>query len=212
MNRVSFLIDGFNLYHSLRQAGHHLRGASTKWLDLRALCSSYLHRIGSKAQLLEIYYFSALAKHLEATNPDVTRRHQCLLDCFQIIGIRVELARFKRKDVKCHACGHLFDRYEEKETDVAIAVKLLELFYSDMCDTAALVTGDTDVAPAIRTAQRLFPQKHIVCVFPYLRKNNELADLVQRSFVIKREDYARFQLPDPFICPDGRAIQKPASW
>ncbi len=36
--RVSFLVDGFNLYHSLVQAESELR-ASTKWLDLR-----YWHR------------------------------------------------------------------------------------------------------------------------------------------------------------------------
>lgn len=70
-NRTAFIIDGFNLYHSVRQASHDLGlgEKGTKWLDIRALCSSYLHVIGGAAQLANIYYFSALATHLEATKP-----------------------------------------------------------------------------------------------------------------------------------------------
>jgi hypothetical protein len=49
VNRTAFLIDGFNLYHSAREAGKATRGHGTKWLDIRALCESYLHLVGSGA-------------------------------------------------------------------------------------------------------------------------------------------------------------------
>ena len=42
MDRVTFIIDGFNLYHSVCDAERDLKGASTKWLDIKSLCSSYL--------------------------------------------------------------------------------------------------------------------------------------------------------------------------
>lgn len=213
MNRVSFLVDGFNLYHSVRRASHDLRGASTKWFDLRALCSSYLYVIGGGAQLESIHYFSALARHLEARNPDVTRRHRRFLDALHATGVRIELARFKRKDVRCPNCTHSFERYEEKETDVAIAVKLLEHFHTDTCDTAVLVSGDTDLAPAVRATQRLLPNKQIWFGFPSRRKNQERAKLVpKRSFELRKELYAKFQLPDPFVLPDGRLLDKPPKW
>ena len=35
MSRVTFLVDGLNVYHSLREAAAALGGRSTKWLDLR---------------------------------------------------------------------------------------------------------------------------------------------------------------------------------
>ena len=54
-------------------------------------------------------------------------------------------------------------RHEEKETDVAIAVTLIELFLRDECDAAVLVTGESDIAPALRLAQRQFPGKAICC-------------------------------------------------
>jgi hypothetical protein len=106
MNRVTFLVDGFNVYHSVREAEKALK-STTKWLNIRSLCCSYLHLIGSlvrdRAQLNSIYYFSALAEHLEASNPDVTIRHRTLIRCLEDTGIVVELSRFKAKEVKCPA-------------------------------------------------------------------------------------------------------------
>ena len=90
--------------------------------------------------------------------------------------------------------------YEEKETDVAIAVELLEIFVMDVCDTAVLVTGDTDLVPAITTAKRLFPRKNVLLLFPYKRHNRELKKLVTQSFQLKKETYNRHQFSDPYIC------------
>ena len=65
VNRISFLVDGFNLYHSARNVSKDkgLGGKGTKWLDIYSLTSSYLHLLGRDARLEEVYYFSALAKH-----------------------------------------------------------------------------------------------------------------------------------------------------
>jgi hypothetical protein len=64
--------------------------------------------------------------------------------------------------------------HEEKETDVAIACKLLELLCQGRCDTAVLMTGDTDIAPAIRTAKLLYPTADIAVAFPFKRHNRDL--------------------------------------
>src|SRR4029077_9481136 len=88
----------------------------TKWLDIRALCSSYLHVIGSAAQLANVYYFSALATHLEAAKPDVTARHRLYVRALESTGVKAEMSRFKAKEVRCPACGTVNVRHEEKET------------------------------------------------------------------------------------------------
>jgi uncharacterized LabA/DUF88 family protein len=214
MNRTAFLIDGFNLYHSVKEASTALRlnGAGTRWLNFSSLCSSYLYLIGGRASLVGVYYFSALAKHLEAAKPAVTLRHQSYIECLQETGVTVELGRFKEKQVYCTNCRKDILRHEEKETDVAISVKLLELLFLDQCDTAVLVTGDTDIAPAIRSARRLFPAKSVCVAFPYGRHNNELVRLAHKTFRIKKEHYTRHQFPDPFVCADGRTIAKPTLW
>lgn len=212
--RAIFVIDGFNLYHSVKQASRDLRlgGTGTKWLDLNALCSSYLHLLGKSASLSGIFYFSALATHIEAFKPDVTQRHRLYLRAIEDSGVRVELSRFKPKDLRCPSCAHKFRRHEEKETDVAIAAKLLEIFGTDAADTAVLVTGDTDLAPAVRTAISLYPSKKICFAFPYARKNKELSQLVPGCFQISKEAYANHQFQDPLLLSDGSLVAKPAEW
>ena len=214
LERVTFLVDGFNLYHSLKSASIALglNEAGTKWLDLSSLCRSYLHLFGKAATLCEIHYFSALAKHLEATKPDVTSRHLTYIGCLQDSGVSVELSRFKKKGFKCERCGANLKRHEEKETDVALGSKLLELFINGSCDRVVIVTGDTDVAPAVRTAKRLFPKKSVSFAFPYDRKNDELAQLVETSFHMGKDSYMKHQFPDPYITKDGISHPKPTKW
>jgi uncharacterized LabA/DUF88 family protein len=211
MNRTVFLIDGFNLYHSVREAADALGGKGTKWLNIRALCESYLHLVGGQADLENIYYFSALAKHLESRDPDVTRRHRTFLDCLRSTGVTIELARFKERKVVCRHCRKAFVRNEEKETDVAIAARLLESFHSDETDTAIIMSGDTDIAPAVRTAQKLFPDKTVGFAFPFGRKNKELAQLVPFSFRITKKQYVRYQFPNP-VEMSGKLLYKPPNW
>lgn len=40
----------------------------------------------------------------------------------------------------------------------------------------------------------------------------ELKALAHRSFRVAKERYARHQLPDPVVLPDGRRVAKPARW
>lgn len=212
MPRVTFLVDGFNLYHSLLLAGSGSGGGSTKWLDLRALLSSYLSVLGAGSVLHEVYYFSALATHLDSRFPGKTTRHRTYIECLRSQGVIVELGRFKFKEVFCSVCKKATPHYEEKETDVAISARLMELCYRDAADTFVLVTGDTDLAPVIRTATRLYPSKEFCFGFPFRRKNKELAKLVSRHFRIHRDQYAKFQFHDPLVLPSGRSIPKPPSW
>jgi uncharacterized LabA/DUF88 family protein len=211
-NRTSFFVDGFNLYHSLIEASRDLGGRPAKWLDIRSLLSSYLPVIGGGATLEKIYYFSALATHMDNRRPGTTTRHRLFLECLQASGIRVELGRFKKKDVHCSRCNTIKPHYEEKETDVAISVRLLEVLHRDAADTAVLVTGDTDLAPAVRTAQKLFPGKEICFAFPYKRRNSELAKLVSKHFYIRKERYLQHRLSDPCALPSGRQVSKPQGW
>lgn len=212
MNRVSFLVDGFNVYHSAKEARADLMGASTLWLDLRTLLSSYLSIFGKDAVLEDIYYFSALAKHIDSTRPGTTRKHENYIDCLRSTGVKIRLGRFKYKTVWCRGCRTNNVHYEEKETDVALSLKIMELFHLDACDTVVLMTGDTDLAPAVRMAADVFPAKTICFGFPYKRKNKELNSITSKSFLIRKERYAANQFEDPFTGVAGRTIPKPPNW
>ena len=212
MARVGFLVDGFNLYHSLRQVGAGAAPAGARWPDLRALCDSYLPAIGRDDRLVRVSYFSALAHFREAGHPGSLKRQAAYLAALRATGVAVHLGRFKRRRLRCPHCASPWDRQEEKETDVAIAVTLLEDFAGDVYDTAVLVTGDTDLAPSVRAARRLYPHREVSFLFPVGRKNKELSALVRRSFTIGPGRYERHQLPSPVIGEFGRRIAKPAAW
>jgi uncharacterized LabA/DUF88 family protein len=217
MNRIIFLVDGFNVYHSVVEASYYLGGASTKWLDIYSLCSSYLPLIAKDAKIERVYYFSALATHLQRSDPGKVARHQAYIECLRSKGIEEIMGRFKPREAFCHNCKHRFIRHEEKETDVAIATKLLEIFHNNECDSVVLMTGDTDLSPAIETAIKLFPNKNILCIFPFNRFNNELKSLLQSHFkkccyIIKAKTYVKHQFPDPVTLPDGKRIAKPSTW
>ena len=211
MNRVIFLIDGFNIYHSTLDLKRY-HGISVKWLDLASLCKSYISLFGKGANIESIYYFSAIADYLSSVNPKKIDRHRKYIQCLKSTGIRVELARFKEKEVFCQNCRTWTLTHEEKETDVALAVKVVEIFHNDECDTVVIVTGDTDLSPAIRKCTELFSDKKIVFCFPFRRKNKELAKIAPGSFSIGKKQYIKHQLPNPVRLGDGKEIFKPTSW
>lgn len=211
-NRVTFLVDGFNLYHSVRRAMKDTGNPALRWLDLRGLLASYLHIFGKDAVLAQIHYFTAYAHHLTGTKPDVVNRHRIFVEALKASGVEVQIARFKRKDVRCPTCGNRFVRHEEKETDVAIGVKAIELLHQDRCDTLVIVSGDTDVAPGIRTARQLFTTKQICVGFPHARFNAELQQIADFTFRLRGVQYGQHQFRDPVALPSGRQLSKPPNW
>lgn len=214
MGLVSFLVDGFNMYHSAIEAYKDLGGVTTKWLNLHSLCTSLLPLVGADNSLERVYYFSALAQHLSWTDPHKVKRHRDYITCLESVGVVKHLSRFKPKTLKYRYHNLRMDikRYEEKETDVAIASKLFELLHNNKCDVAVLITGDTDLIPAVTTAQQIHPDKKILFAFPHKRKNTELASLFPDSFRIRARRYTRHQFPDPVLLRDGTKINKPSSW
>ncbi len=220
--RVRFLIDGFNVYHGLRTAawdrsmqlggpGSH---AGTKWFDLPRYCRDYVRTVlPHGAQLERILYFSALATHLQASEPDVVARHHTYLDCLRDQDVEVILGRFKETTGRtCPTCGGAIVRHEEKETDVAIAAQLMAAFAEDRCDTAVLVTGDTDMTPVVKAARATFPTKKIGFLFPHGRSHSELQKLADSSARTTQRMCLSLQMADPFVKRDGSVITKPPSW
>ena len=87
--RIGFLVDGFNLYHSLKDY-QAFRKICVKWLDIHSLCNSYISEFGKDARITSIYYFSAHAKHRIKIkkDPDVINRHQTYIRALKTIKIK----------------------------------------------------------------------------------------------------------------------------
>jgi hypothetical protein len=100
-NRVCFLVDGFNLYHSILEALAVNPATSMKWLDLISLCRSYLSAISRDATLERVFYFSAPPYW----QPDKVARQAVYVAALRSTGAEVQLGRFKEKEATCYSCG-----------------------------------------------------------------------------------------------------------
>jgi uncharacterized LabA/DUF88 family protein len=156
MIRVACFIDGFNLYHSLKAL--HLQ--HLKWVDLRKLMKRQIS--GRSETITDVYYFSAYAYWLA---PQAIR-HQEYVKALQASGVTTILGQFKEKDRHCSSCGTQWKGHEEKETDVSIALYILNEAYKDAYDKALVVSRDSDLKPAVSMVRALFPKKEIVIVAP----------------------------------------------
>jgi len=193
VNRTVFLVDGFNVYHSLRES-ERIVGRPLDQLDVVGLCRSFLHTIPGQAQAVGVLYFSALAHHREAEHPGAIAHQVAYFSALEASGASVHLGQFKARTLRCPLCGRKYVRWEEKETDVAIGTRLLELLARDRCDTAVLVTGDTDLVPAVRAERHLHPDRRLGVIQPYRRVNRELSQSADFALTIRAAKYARHQL------------------
>ncbi len=193
VNRCAFLVDGLNLHHSALDA-EAVAGRRLRRLDVAGLCRSYAHALPGRSTIATIDYFSAVAHHRETDYPSTVARQVAYFTALQATGVDVHLGQFKAKILVCPVCGGRYRAWEEKETDVAIGARLLELLARDRCDTAVLVTGDTDLVPALRAAKRLHPDRILGVIQPYRRVNRELSRSADFSLTIRAASYARHQL------------------
>ena len=164
--RTNVYIDGFNFYYGA------IKGGPCKWLDLQ----SYFIKLRPDDKVGVIHYFTALM------NGGSLNRQQMYLRALATTPlVNITLGKFKPKSYQCKvvACSHAQSRVfvgpSEKRTDVNIALQMLEDGFLDRCDTFVLVSGDSDLVPAVDRVRALFPEKRVVVYIPTRDKNRGAA-------------------------------------
>jgi len=196
MTRVVAYIDGFNLYHAIDDLGQpHL-----KWLDLWSLCQDLL----KDGDTLEaVNYFSAYY----TANEKRHRRHERYVNALKKQGVTVHLGIFKRKTVFCQGCKNTSPAWEEKETDVHLAVRMVADAFQDKFDKAILISADSDLLPPVRTIRSSLPGKNVFVVAP--PKRLRLARGLQAAYEIPKGKLNRNLLPAELVTADGKKIVRP---
>ncbi len=210
--RTTFFVDGFNLYHSLRAAQAARGEAGFKWLDVAGLCRSLLSAIGGGARLERVLYFSASPEHMESLSPGSLNRHATYVSALRTTGVEVQLGRFKARPRHCYHCGGRLEWFEEKETDVAMAVALLREVWQARCEVAVLLSADGDLAPAIRELKQSSATARVLVAFPWGRGSLDLRGLADGVLRIRTDRYAAHQLPAEVRLPDGSTARRPPGW
>jgi uncharacterized LabA/DUF88 family protein len=119
---------------------------------------------------------------------------------------------FQQQAVRCRACGTARVTHEEKETDVSIAVTMVEDAARSAYDRALVVSGDRDLCPAVRAAKRLQPARRIVAVFPPRRQSDPLRAATDGVLRVSRSMLRQAQLPPKVVNGDGIVLERPAYW
>jgi len=216
--RANFYVDGYNLYRGMCDAGLH----GHIWLDLQGLCNNLKKRTET---LGRIRYFTSLPDFA----PAKARRHQTYLDSLEAAcpRVEVEFGTFSDKDarvycdickieirVECAACGWKMNtkKHEEKQTDVNLAVHLLNDAYTpNEFDVAYIISGDSDLLPAVRMVKSIFPEKKVGMYFPPSRYLGVFTGVADCAVGIHANEIKRFPLPDRVGGATG-PIAKPPSW
>ena len=200
--KVCYFVDGFNLYHAIK-AQKHLQ--KYKWLNLRRLAELFLK---SDDKLQKVYYFSALA----TWNQDKMKKHRVYIEALKSMGVEIILGEFRRKEVKClAACRKIFKTHEEKETDVNIAVKIFQSAVREEFDKAFIISGDSDLIPAIRGVQEIFPTKEFGIIVPIGRQAELLKQVANFHMKLKEKHLAAAQFPDQ-ITIGNKILTRPPNW
>jgi uncharacterized LabA/DUF88 family protein len=201
--RVAAYVDGFDLYFGLKDkyARRYL------WLDLQALSESLLRR---DQTLVRVSYFTARVRG----NADSQQRQSDYLDALVSHSRLVSVVdgRFQEKRRQCRQCETSWTVYEEKETDVHIAVSLVEDGVEDRYDTALLISADSDLCPAVRAVKRLRPEKRIIAAFPPRRNSDDLKRAVDGYLSIGHAAIRQAQLPPQVTTPGGIVLYRPKHW
>lgn len=208
MATVIAYIDGFNLYHGLRDRYRH----RYLWLDVSGL----VRRLRPRDTIVAVKYFTALVRDKPASEA----RQRTYLAALAAHGgpeLAIVYGRYQAQDRYCRNCGNAWTAYEEKETDVNIAVSLVSDAAKSAAEIAMVISADSDLCPAIRTARNITGNRGkrlgIVAAFPPRRYSDHLKALVPRAFTLGQVHIRNSLLPTIVThAATGNTYQRPPSW
>jgi uncharacterized LabA/DUF88 family protein len=214
--RVMAFIDGFNLYHALEKFDHGIDEADQqryrkyKWLCLTSLLGRFI--ASDTEELVGVQFFTAYP-YWDAQK---RFRHMEFVGTQEQMGVKVTLGEFKEKTVSCKAtCREEFMSREEKQTDVNIAVAMLDL--AEHYDKLILLTADSDQVPALKLIRKLHPAKILALLPPIGRNSKELAKVCDQHFRITEQHLVECQMPTLVpVTKNGKKVGtffvKPSIW
>lgn len=172
--RISFFFDGLNVYHALQSIV-----TETMWLDLNLFGQAFQKQ---SEEVVKIRYFSAFPSWDE----ELAKEHQRYFSYLKGQNVELILGKFRKRNKQYRLCYKNFSVFEEKETDVNIAVSLFEAAIEDEFDKAIIVSGDSDLSSSIEAVKRRFPEKEVGVIIPIGRRANILKKKTDFSMKMKQ--------------------------
>lgn len=154
--RAAFYVDGFNLYHAVADMGEpHL-----KWLNLWRMAETLVPR--QTEAVVKVVFCTAYYPG----DQNKRWRHDQYLNALRISGVSCIFGHYIHENSSCRACGDVWSKPSEKQTDINLALSLYHDAMTDAFDVAYLVTADSDQADTARFLSENVPGKRLITVAP----------------------------------------------
>ncbi|MBA2921082.1 NYN domain-containing protein [Sphingomonas sp. MAH-20] len=199
--KVCVYIDGFNLYHAVAE----MNDPRLKWLNFRSLAESFLK---PKEILEDVYFFTAVL----TWDREKQKRHRNFMAAQEAVGVTIVESNFRKTPKFCHVMNQHCKRFEEKQTDVAIATTLMADAIRRRVNRAILVTADSDQVPLVKWLHQLFPEIHVTLSAPPGRGQmaRELGNVVDDRVPLKPGRLYAHQLPRTVLKNGATVARMPA--
>jgi uncharacterized LabA/DUF88 family protein len=203
MARISVFVDGFNLYHSLVNDRFPALGKYL-WLDISKLIGFFINK---KRHDVRILYFTSLAEW----SPGKTERHKVFIRALESTGVETIYGKFKLVERVCRHCKQKYQTYEEKRTDVHIAINLFQRAEKEY-DQAVILSGDSDLIPAVEAVKKAYPNKKVGLIIPINGIAEELKSHCNWHSQITQKQLQDSQFPETIQISPAEIIARPDLW
>jgi len=179
--QTAFFIDGYNVFYGL------LAGTPYKWLDLPSLLDAITYENDPHSQVAEVHYFTSPVQPSLATRGQQSKQAQdTYVRALKARSVQVHWGRhrldhrraprFVSRQIPASRQDQVdIWNLEEKETDVRIGIAMYRLAAKQCLGPRAeeriqqivLVSGDTDMTPALEAIREDFPHLRIGIILPH---------------------------------------------
>lgn len=208
-------VDGFNLYFGLLKSRPDLR-----WLNVREMVRISL----PDDEVIGVKFFTASVDETAGqSSAGCSVRQQTYWNALRSAGVEIVEGRHEYRE---HACrvAHCslprptwFRRRVEKMTDVNLALHLVEDTRVMQPGAIVVISGDSDLLPALRRVRDLAPKALKQVLIPASaesmrdRRLNEISQLGWLARRLDERTLASAQFP-PTVSWQGMVLSKPNPW
>lgn len=203
-------IDGFNLYWGILR---HF--PKWKWLNLQ----SFFEALRLDDEVLGVKYFTAIVERDKPQSSTREKQARYLNALKTLPKILLIYGKFQARESTCKAhCKRKFIAAEEKKTDVNIAVHMIDDAIKNSVEHIILVSGDSDLEPAVEWVRKNKPQIKITVYIPCIdgerhkRRNDFYPTIGVNCRFLTLAEFDRHQFPDEVTIGENDSVKRPSDW
>jgi hypothetical protein len=203
-------IDGFNLYYGVLK-----ENPAWRWLNIQVL----FDELRLNDDIIGIRYFTAIVDEGKQASTTRDRQKRYLKALGSLERVEIILGKYQSREVTCRAtCKKEYLVPEEKKTDVNIAVRMISDAVDCLAERLILVSGDSDLEPAVAWIKKRVPNLKLTVYIPQLpseaktRRNDAYRQMGVDVRVLPVDRMAAHQFPQCVTLANGGTVERPAEW